>query len=223
MKLFFRNDDVGWNVQEFERLLQVFAKNGQKINAAAIPSACADTYKKKSFHEYKNTVQFHTHGYAHLDHQSEGKKAEFGSARSHTSVKKELRDSFLLSQDLFGELFFPGFTPPWNRMDESLLHLLPEAGFRILSRDGGQKSLVSGIKDLNIQIDLHTSKHPRAHTVQSLFDDSMAIAKTEGIVGIMIHHKHMEDFDFIFIDQFLKKLTEKKVETALFSELESVI
>ncbi|MGE0633622.1 MAG: hypothetical protein AB7O96_14510 [Pseudobdellovibrionaceae bacterium] len=220
MKLFFRNDDVGWNLKDFEKLLGLFVKNGQKLNGAAIPSASMDAYKKDVFNAHRGNLQIHTHGYAHLDHQSEGKKAEFGSARSHDSVKKELRESLSMTQDVFKDLFFPAFTPPWNRIDETLIPLLAEAGFKVLSRDGDKISKTPGLKDLNIDLDLHTSKKPRIYTTESLLAEAEEVGKTKKHVGIMIHHKHMVEDDFVFMDQFLKLLSSKKIETHFFSELE---
>lgn len=220
-KLFFRNDDVGWNLKDFDRLLSLFVTNHHKLNGAAIPSASLDSYPVGIFSEFKKNLQIHTHGFAHLDHQSEGKKAEFGSARSLDSVKKELQQAYANTQHIFGDLFFPAFTPPWNRIEDSWISLIHECGFRILSRDGDRKNSIAGLGDLNVHIDLHTSRKPVAYTPETLLQEVLSLQTPYNHVGIMIHHKHMAEADFVFIDQFLQLLTAKEIPTYFFSELES--
>lgn len=217
--LFFRNDDLGWMPQQFEKLLSLFRKHELILCAAAIPLYSKDSYKKGAFASDSKVLEVHSHGYSHLDHQNHGKKAEFGSSRSLESVRGELLRSREITQELFGDLYFEAFTPPWNRIDESFYELLPEVGFKILSRDGDKTAQVSGLKNLNIDVDVHTSKKGKLQTPESIWSEVQKIWEQKNICGVMLHHKHMDDQDFAVLDLFLQQVKEQHIPVLSYREM----
>lgn len=218
-RLFFRNDDLGWDLAKFDRLLSIFARTDHKLNAAAIPLACLEVYDRADFNGSEKHLQVHAHGLAHLDHEEFGKKCEFGPARDLESVRRDLRQSFEITERVFTDMFYPAFTPPWNRMLPEFIALLPTAGFQMLSRDGKKSAGVDGLAELNIDIDLHTAKTDRTWSVDELLLEIQTKAKAQAQVGIMLHHKHMADRDYEFLEQFLERLNREGVSSHFFSEM----
>lgn len=218
-RLFFRNDDLGWDLAKFARLLDLFARAGHKLNAAAIPLICLEVYDRMTFSTYQHVLEVHAHGLAHLDHEASGKKNEFGPARDCQAVKRDLRQAYELTETTFSGLFFPAFTPPWNRMEMEYMQLLPESGFKLLSRDGDKTAAIAGLTEINIDIDLHTAKVERAWSVELLLEEINTIGHQQETVGIMLHHKHMRDADYVFLQAFLERLTRERIATYFFSEL----
>lgn len=209
--LFFRNDDLGWMPAQFERLMALFRKHELVLCAAAIPLYCNDSYKKNAFDADQAFLEIHSHGYSHLDHQNQGKKAEFGDQRDPESVRHELKKSLQMTQDLFGDLYFAAFTPPWNRIEDRFLPILKETGFKVLSRDGDKNGAVTGLMELNIHVDVHTSKKGKLTSPQAIWESTQAQWEKSDLCGIMLHHKHMEDQDYAVLDQFLAQVKEKNI------------
>lgn len=215
MTLFFRADDAGWGHERFERLAALFAGRGQRLNAAAIPLACLQSRPPLPPRALE-AVEFHSHGWAHLDHESAGKKCEFGPARAPETVARELEQSRAACAELFGERYFPAFVPPWNRIDERFVSLLPAAGFRALSRDGAARAGMPGLVELNVRVDLHTSRAPAPASPEAVLE---AVSAFPGPAGIMLHHARMGDADFAFLDALLRLLPRRGARSAFFSEL----
>ena len=56
----------------------------------------------------------HQHGYDHTNHETEGKKQEFGPARPADAHRRDIQTGRDRLRDLLGDAFDPIFTPPWN-------------------------------------------------------------------------------------------------------------
>jgi predicted deacetylase len=217
--IFFRLDDLGWQQDRFVRVLELFHKHGQKLNAEAIPLACLENNHQMKFDAYANTLEVHCHGFSHLDHQNAGKKAEFGSQRLNTSVSRDLKRGQEILREIFGHLYKPIFTPPWNRIDASVYPLLVEAGFKAISLDGLQSSPLRSLPALNVSIDVHTRKNHGRWTHDELWSEIDSQSRKKQPIGIMLHHKPMTEDDFGFLDRFLEQLNQKKIKAQFMSEL----
>lgn len=214
-KVFFRNDDLGWMPPQFLRLVETFRARNAKLCAAAIPMSCLESYKPGSLREHRAHLEIHVHGFTHLDFEGAGKKAEFGAARAAEAAGPDLARGFEIIQSLFPDLFTPVFTPPWNRIDPKLIPLLRDCGYRAISTDGPRRFTGSGLQELNVTVDLHTNKKGRPSLSQIL----QTIETASEPVGIMLHHKVMGDEDFTELDQLLRTLHERQVQTVFFREL----
>lgn len=217
--LFFRNDDLGWMPQQFERLMGLFRKHQLVLCTAAIPLYCTDSYQKGAFAKDRGLLEIHSHGFSHLDHQNQGKKAEFGDQRDVDSVRQELQKSLTLTKDLFGDLYFEAFTPPWNRIEDRFIPILKEAGFKVLSRDGDKMADVPGLLELNIHVDVHTSKKGKLSTSQKIWEQTESQWAKSPICGIMLHHKHMEERDYETLDLFLAEVKERRIPVLSYRDL----
>ena len=212
--LFFRADDVGVPGMQFARMMDLFTKYGVPLSLAIVPAWLTyDRWQCLNGYEKNNPAHWcwHQHGWRHVNHESEGKKQEFGGARSISEIKNDLMRGKSRLGNLMGEAFFPVFTPPWNRCSIHTLQLLRELGFVAVSRSHGSKPLSpGGLPDFSVNVDLHTRKE-RSSAVgwNNLFRElEQAIASS--FCGIMIHHQRMNEAAFDFLDMFLKTLIPRK-------------
>ncbi len=218
-QIFFRMDDLGWHHDRFVQAAKLFANSHQKLNVAAIPLNCLENFTTNPLIAWTEHIQVHTHGYAHLDHQNAGKKAEFGSQRRKEGVLRDLQKGQKILAELFGAQFFEAFTPPWNRMDKEFFPLLVQTGYAVLSRDGDKSSATPKLVDLNVHIDVHTRKGSARHTLSELLNEIERMRQGQDLVGIMLHHKFMTPDDFKFLGQLLTEFDASEIRTPFYSEL----
>lgn len=217
MKIFFRDDDLGWDPQLFQRLLQVFLNHQMKLNASAIPLVCSKTYSPGVFAEHATFLQIHTHGYAHLNRKATGKRSEYDESRSLEEVEKEFILGKSILESLFPNLYYPAFIPPWNTIDEKFIPLLPKAGYQILSRSSATNQIpAKGIQSLDVSISLHSRQGKLQVQLKPLLEK---IKNTPQPAGILLHHSMMDDLDFLYLDNLLKALPEEDIIPHFFSEL----
>jgi len=74
------------------------------------------------------------HGWRHANHASGNKKSEFPDSRNRDDVAADLAAGRDRLRTLFGGRAWPVLVPPWNRFSAAFLSLLPQVGFRGLSR-----------------------------------------------------------------------------------------
>lgn len=214
--VFFRDDDLGWEHAKFLRLLELFQEFDFKLNAEAIPLEARKLFRPGEFAGCRRHLEVHSHGFSHSNHENVGHKAEFGRQRDPSEVRRELAASRALAGEMFGDLYFPAFTPPWNWIEEQFIPLLVETGFKVLSRDGATRSR-AGILELNVELDLHTDrKHPgrRVEELVQLIGQSSSQR-----VGIMLHHGRMTDGDYLKLRELLATLKTRGARSLWFSEI----
>jgi hypothetical protein len=209
---FFRADDVAVPGRQFSRLMDLFSAYGVPLSLAVVPAVL--TRKRwqylKGF-EKKNPSRWcwHQHGWRHVNHETEGKKQEFGGGRTVSEIKTDLVKGKERLEMLMGDHFYPVFTPPWNRCSSNTLKLAKGLGYAAVSRSRGSKTpSPGGLPDFFVNVDLHTRKEKRpAEALEKLFAElQQAIASNH--CGIMIHHRMMNDAAFDFMEILLKALAE---------------
>jgi hypothetical protein len=224
MRLFFRDDDLGTNPAEFARLVTLFAKHDQKLNAAAIPSGLSEDLIRASIpYSYQAApfLQVVTHGYSHANHEKDGKKCEYGLSRDLADVRRELTFGRHALAEQF-ENYFPCFVPPWNRMHDRFLPLLKETGYLMLSRESevAAKSAAASVPEFNVFLDLHTRKDGERLGHKEIFHTLRERHEMgEDHTGVMLHHNRMTDEDFATLDELLRDLAKRSIQTSFFSDL----
>ena len=222
--LFFRADDVGVPGMQFEKMMDLFGKYGVPLSLAIVPAWLTyDRWQYLSSFEKNNPVRccWHQHGWRHVNHESKGKKQEFGGTRTLTEIKHDLMRGKNRLRELMGASFFPAFTPPWNRCNGDTLQLLRELGFVAVSRShGSTPHSPRGLPDFYVNVDLHTRKEssPTAGWNKLLQEIEQAIATR--FCGIMIHHQLMNQAAFDFLEILFRALTKcKKIQLVNFRDL----
>ncbi len=157
--LWWRDDDATRPGPMLDRLLAL--TRDIPLNLAIIPAgAQASLARRLQEHAREGgVVSALQHGYAHANHAPAGeKRAEYGPHRPVAEMIAELAMGRERMEALFGALFNPVLTPPWNRIAGDLVALLPEAGLDGLSRYGargpGEAPHVVNTHEVNTHVDI---------------------------------------------------------------------
>jgi hypothetical protein len=92
-------------------------------------------------------------------------------------------------------------------------------GFKVLSRDGDKTFPAAGLSEINIHVDVHTSKKGKLTSSSAIWDQVQANWSASDLCGVMLHHKHMEDSDFTTLDTFLGEVKAKGIPVLSYREI----
>jgi hypothetical protein len=191
--VFFRDDDAGWRDDRLVALLERFEAHGLPLDVAAIPQALGPAMARELA---RRNVAVHQHGLAHVNHEPDGRRYEFGPSRSRDVQRADIAAGRTLLAERFGGAVEPIFTPPWNRCTRDTGACLAELGFAVLSRESRAEPL-GLLRELNVALDW-----------VRLEPDELAsrfVAATAPI-GVMFHHAEMDDDDLDRADELLALL-----------------
>ena len=134
-------------------------------------------------------------GLQHANHQSAGRKCEFGDARSAAAQCEDLARGQALLAGWLGPRVQPWFTPPWNRCTTETAELLARLGFQALSRDRGAKPAQDALPELPVDIDWsrHWREGGAPAVAEALALALRARAADGAALGLMLHHAVMSD------------------------------
>jgi predicted deacetylase len=201
---FFRDDDGGWDDARLAALLDRFERAALPIDVAVIPQALHAELATALCRRHDATgglVGCHQHGYAHRNHQVEGRKCEFGPARSAAEQTADLAAGRARLQQALGARLDPIFTPPWNRCTEDTTAALARLGVQVLSRDAGAQPLaLHGLAELPVAVDWCKRIDERKATPEEQVQRITAAMRRHATVGIMLHHPVMDDDELDALD-----------------------
>jgi len=193
---FFRDDDAGWEDDQLFRLLDLFAGYALPVDLAVIPQALTPRLAReisRCIETSAGRVGVHQHGFAHKNHEPEGRKCEFGLTRTRAQQERDIESGKSFLAEMFGPLVQPIFTPPWNRCTAITGECLVRFGFDTLSRDHSAKTLgISGLLELPVRIDWFAKRKGSRLNLNSLGALVADAIKDSGPVGIMFHHAIMD-------------------------------
>jgi hypothetical protein len=152
--LWWRDDDATAVTPQLAPLLDLAARHAAPVALAVIPAAVEDSLPKALACAPTCTVL--QHGYAHASHARAGERSrELGGARPLDDIASELRAGADRLRALFGERFLPIVVPPWNRIDDAVVRLLPGLGYAGLSTFGARaaREPVPGLAQVNAHVD----------------------------------------------------------------------
>lgn len=221
--VFFRADDIGSDQDpNFAPLMGLFIKHRAPLCLAVVPTWISP----KTWESYANFEPassqwcWHQHGYSHTNHQSKGKKAEFGDERTPKAIDSDIRAGQHLLNTVLGSSFTPVFTPPWNRCSEATLESLKDCEFKAISRSSGAApDAGDDLPDIFINIDLHTRKEATPEQAWENLLTEIVQAAESGRMGVMIHHKIMNHHAFVFLDLLLALFQEYKLPQLTFTDI----
>jgi hypothetical protein len=222
--VFFRADDIGVPGAGFDRLMQIFATRRTPLNLALVPAWLTRVRWQAVLSSSRGALGlwcWHQHGWRHANHESEGKKQEFGPARTPAGLEKDLVRGRQRLEEIVGRDFFPLFTPPWNRCDARSLELLVRYGYLGVSRSRGSCPPVpAGLTDISVNVDLHTRRETAPGAGWTALLSELTAALEGGCCGIMIHHQRMNTAAARFLDRLLELMPAyKDIRLANFREL----
>lgn len=215
LRLFFRDDDVDEDEASLRRLLQFFAEAAVPLNLAIIPAlltAEAAGLLLASQAAHPGLFSLNQHGWQHRNHELMGRKCEFGVSRSYAEQLDDIARGQERMQEAFGDGWFPAFVPPWNRCTTDTHRVLCARKFRVFSALRSAKSEpVSGLRDISISLDLFRwqggATLRSAAELYAEFSAQLRQAQADDVpVGIMLHHKVMQDDAYKFLTSLLHVL-----------------
>jgi predicted glycosyltransferase/peptidoglycan/xylan/chitin deacetylase (PgdA/CDA1 family) len=210
--VFLRDDDVDEDEETLRRLLDISISRGVPVNLEIIPgrlTADATQLLKDHQRDFPALVELNQHGWQHANHEANGKKCEFGPSRTAAQQLADIARGKALLEASFGDRFYPVFTPPWNRCTADTFAALDRLGFAALSRD---ERLVPPagwqFQEVPVTLDLFDwGGNPRLRAPEAIVADLLTQFDRGGRIGLMLHHKVMDDRAFGLLDQLLAELT----------------
>lgn len=204
--VFFRADDAAVPGNALFRLTEIFASRRMPLNLAVVPAWLTAT-RWRALRRRTAAAEalfcWHQHGWRHVNHEPDGKKQEFGPARTPAAAAADLRRGKERLERLLERQFYPVFTPPWNRCGGPTLSLLKAMNFRAVSRgEQSRPEAPEGLPEIPVNVDLHTLKPEPATAWARLLED-LGRSVSGGVCGVMIHHRVMNDSAFGFLDTLL--------------------
>ena len=207
--VYFRADDVAVPGRQFKDLIQVFSRHQVPLSMAVVPTWLTQARWKaiQKICKADKLWCFYQHGWRHMNHETKGKKQEFGSARSRHDIENDLIRGRYRLMSLMGASFYPAFTPPWNRLTRQTMEVLLELGTRTISRSqGARPPALAGMQDFQVNVDLHTRKEASAELAWQNLRSELSYAMADGFCGIMIHHQRMNVHALDFLESLLKQM-----------------
>jgi hypothetical protein len=212
---FFRDDDAGWCDERLFALLDLFERHRLPMDVAAIPravTASLATELRARVVAAPERLAVHQHGFAHLNHEAEGRKCEFGPSRLRALQLGDIELGRRILLEEHGLRAGDIFTPPWNRCTEATGEALRAAGFRVLSRDATARPLgVAGLYELPVRVDWFARRKGVRLGLEELGALlAEAAGDTASPVGVMFHHELMDDEELTRADELLALLAGHK-------------
>jgi hypothetical protein len=225
---FFRDDDAGWCDERLFALLDLFERRQLPIDVAAIPramTAALASELRARVTAAPGRLAVHQHGFAHVNHEREGRKCEFGPSRPRELQRQDIESGRRILSEEYGLHTGNIFTPPWNRCTEATGEALLASGFRVLSRDATARPLgVAGLYELPVRFDWFAR---RKGVRLGLEESGALLAETASggasPVGVMFHHELMDEGELGRADELLALLAaHTNVRCRLMSALSKV-
>jgi predicted deacetylase len=153
-------------------------------------------------------LELNQHGWRHQNHEREGRKCEFGASRTYGEQLADIMQGQARMSEAFGPNWFPVFIPPWNRCTEETRRAVDHLGFRALSAKQGS-SVVTGrrFEEISITLDIYRwSGGARMKSPEEVTCELIAQLSRQQTIGVVLHHKVMDDQAFYFLDSLLDTL-----------------
>lgn len=212
-RFFVRDDDAGWADERLFALLDTMRDAGAAIDLAVIPQSLGDSLAAQlcaRLDASGGQLGVHQHGFAHTNHEPNGRKGEFGAARPLAQRVADVAAGRERLRAAFGDRLDAIFTPPWNRCAPDLPAQLPALGIELLSRDA-TATAQTALPELPVQVDW--CRHWReadgdARVALAAVDARLADAVRSGAsaVGLMLHHAVMSDTELVRLRELMRLL-----------------
>jgi hypothetical protein len=203
--VFFRDDDAGWGTDRLLALLDAFAPHDLPLDLAVIPTALDDALAAELLYRVAaQRLYLHQHGYAHRNHEPNGRKFEFGPHRSSAQQRRDIEAGAAHLEELLGNAPEPIFTPPWNRCTADTGAALVELGIGVLSRDRTAVALeLDGLRELPVQVDWFAKRKGVPLGRDAVGEQLGARAAEPAPLGVMLHHAEMDTEDLTAMSELL--------------------
>lgn len=209
--LFLRDDDVDEDEETLRHLLDISLARNAPVNLEIIPgrlTAAGVAVLKNALRADPSLFSINQHGWLHVSHEPNGRKCEFGPARSLAQQTEDIAGGKSVLEAAFDDRFYPVFTPPWNRCTPNTYAALDDLGFLVLSKDQGKEPVTGHrFREVSTTLDLYNWKGGvQMKAPDEIVRCLVAQIRTLPVVGLLLHHKVMDAEAFRFLDQLVSEL-----------------
>jgi hypothetical protein len=192
--IFFRDDDGGWGDRRLIELLEGFAARGLPLDLAVIPAALgAGLARELRDRAQAGGLRLHQHGYAHVNHETVGRRCEFGPSRPRSLQEQDIAAGRERLAELCDGAVDAIFTPPWNRCTEDTARCVADLGFRALSREARAAPFgIAGLSELPVRVDWFAHRHGVRVSPDELAVRLAGAFDCGAPAGVMFHHALMD-------------------------------
>src|SRR5688500_5497238 len=88
--VFFRDDDAGWGNDRLIELLDLFEQHALPLDLAVIPAALECGVAAELRARAGARLGLHQHGFAHRNHEPDGRRFEFGPGRPYGAQRRDI-------------------------------------------------------------------------------------------------------------------------------------
>lgn len=214
--VFFRDDDADRDIPALWRLLHTFLLRGVPLNLEIIPGSltlAATRLLQLHKQTYPHLLELNQHGWMHSNHETEGRKCEFGVSRNFAAQYADIAQGKAKMDEAFGRNWHAVFTPPWNRCTLDTLQVLQQLGFKIFSKDRGVQ-LTTGYDfvEISTTLDLFQWQPKPAMKTPAVIERELIRQLQQGEpIGILLHHKVMDTAAFNYLSALLDELRRSPV------------
>lgn len=203
--MFFRDDDAGWDDEGLFALLDLFEKHRLPVDVAVIPAELSTPLARSLRSRASGSaVGLHQHGHAHVNHEQEGRKCEFGPSRARAAQSADIAAGRRVLLGAFGDHLDPVFTPPWNRCTTETGEAVIAAGLRVISRDDTAGRLdLPGLAEVPVTVDWFAHRKGTRLTLPELGAKIAEGVVAGGPVGVMLHHAVSGDDERAMVAELL--------------------
>jgi hypothetical protein len=210
VEVWLRDDDAVTVTPALDRLTELCDQYGMPILLAVIPEPADE--KLSTFVGIHPLLTPTQHGFNHTNHALPGQRArELGGGRPIAAVISDLQRGLEKLSGLFGSRMTAILVPPWNRIDDDLLPLLPGLGFQAISTFGARQERAPGLAAINCDLDIIDWKngrrcHPHEKLARRLADLVAAGEGSRHSIGLLTHHLAHDEEAWIFLDACFARL-----------------
>lgn len=204
----WRDDDAASPSAALLRLLDLEKASGVPLALAVVPQLA----QREAIAGARHVIM---HGCDHRNRAAAGeKKTEFPASESDADTIARLAAARDRLHGLAGERFLPVLAPPWNRLRESLVERLPEAGIRGLSRYGARGARRSAVpatlREVNTHADIVAWRGDRGFVgddaaldllVQHLAARRRGSLDASEATGLLTHHARHDSGAWRFLER----------------------
>jgi peptidoglycan/xylan/chitin deacetylase (PgdA/CDA1 family) len=224
VQCYFRDDDAGWDDPGLFDLLDLFRQYVVPIDLAVIPTCLSNDLTDQllmRIDKQGQQIGLHQHGYKHTNHQTEGRKCEFGDSREADQQFSDIVIGQQILKDAFSDYLQPVFTPPWNRCTQSTVDLLESLGFVALSRDSSASPLqINQLKEIPVHIDWFCKRKGVRVDFNHIGLQMAEHIQQHNTLGIMLHHQITDAEERNVLAELLNLLTRhESIQLSLMKEI----
>jgi len=223
LPVWWRDDDATRDGPALQRLLSMAEVSCVPVALAVIPTGAQQSLVDAIAKQPRVTVL--QHGFAHINHTPRGHKpaSELGDARPLAVVLAEVVEGQAMLRRQFGETALRVLAAPWNQMSDRVATALPQTGIVGASAfvDASLGGTYPGLAVANCHVDpIRWRDGPQFRGVEKSLAilcrqldlrlaaaDKGRIAEAEQPIGLLTHHRDMDEATWRFCHEFLQVLS----------------